>query len=136
MRESRRNQELKRALADRFGLDEKTAGAALVAIIEAVQDRLPRGARVALMSWLPECWPMLGTGGPTTTPAVRGVSALAARVEGTGVPRARAVEFVAESVRLLGERCGTPLAEAMRRKVPELAEAEQAFALGARAAAR
>ncbi len=114
-------------MAARFDLPPEIVERGLYAVVDAIHDRLPRGVRVALLSWLPECWSMLDDGAPRR-PA-RGVRELEARVVEAGVRPEQAVDFVVEMLRFLGERCGTPLAEAMRRRIPELAEADQLAAL-------
>lgn len=98
----------------------------------AIQDRLPRGVRVAFLSWMPECWTLLTEDATTMSdfPA-RGTDALKQRVIAAGVPEESALPFIAEIVRFLGERCGTPLADALRRKIPEIAAIEQHAPAGA-----
>ncbi len=126
VKESRRAQELRETLAARFDLPEDTVRDALLAVAEAIHERLPRGVRVAFLSWMPECRSLLLENAPTATDAPpRGSEALKMRVAAAGVPEDAALMFIVEIVRFLGERCGRPLADALRRKIPEIAAIEQ-----------
>ncbi|UCF67157.1 MAG: hypothetical protein JSV80_15480 [Acidobacteriota bacterium] len=123
MNRSRRSVELRKNLADQFGIDEATAGNGVKALIGAIQDRLPASLEVSLVSWVPEAWGLL-VGAETVTGA-RGVAAIAERLECAGIPRTHIVAFIAAIVGFLEQRMGTPLATALRRRIPELASFEE-----------
>lgn len=124
-KDSRRARELLTALAERFDLSEAQARAAVVAVASAIEDRLPRGVRAAFLSWMPQSWSLLRPELSGAKSPIRGVNELKERVVAAGVPGDCALPFVAEMVRFLAERCGRPLAEALRRKIPEIASIEQ-----------
>ena len=126
VRESKRARELRTTLADKFAISPEVVNRAAVAFVTAVHDRLPRGTKVALLSWVPDCMTLLiGPDQASTETPARGVEEIKARITAAGVPPEVAVAFVIELVRFLGDRCGTPISEGLRKKIPELAALEQ-----------
>ncbi len=121
-KDSRRSREVRADVADRLQLDPEAVSGGLVAFLGSVHARLPRGTAVALVSWLPEAWTLLGT--QASAPA-RGAAAFRARVIEAGVPEDKAGAFIVEVLRVVGERVGTPIADALRKRIPELAEIER-----------
>lgn len=134
-KDSRRAREVRTLLAERLNLAPDAVSRAVVAFLDGVEGRLPRGTAVALLSWLPQSWALLAKehrGG-----MVRGGPALRARVVEAGIPSTQSGAFICELLRVIGERVGTPLAEQLKRRVPELAQIERetiAEAGGARSA--
>ncbi len=118
---SRRSQLLRSHLAGRFRIDEDAASRGLVALVGALRGRLPKPVEISLASWLPESWQIVSArdGMPV---AARGSEEIKQRVEEAGVPGPEAAAFVMEVVRYLGDHCGAPLAEAIRRRIPELVQ--------------
>ncbi len=124
---SSRSRELRKHLAERFDLDPGTVSAALMTLVGAIHDRLPRSVEVSLVSWIPETWGFLQEDGRELFgSAVRGEAAIEERLVAAGLRQDQAAAFAAELVAFLERRCGRALAEAMRRRVPELASFEQA----------
>ncbi len=123
---SRRSRELRAHLAERFGIEEMVVSAALMTLIGSIHDRLSRSVEVSLVSWIPETWGFLSEDGRELFGnAVRGTDALRERVESAGIPLEQVAPFIAALLQFLEQRCGRPLAEQMRRKVPEFAEFER-----------
>ncbi len=121
---SKRSRELRQHLAARFQLEESVISAALMMLIGSIHDRLSRAVEVSLVSWIPETWGLLHNDGRDLFGAgVRGVEAIKARVVAAGVPEAGA--FVAELMTFIERRCGRPLAESIRRRIPEFVEIEK-----------
>jgi hypothetical protein len=126
VRESKRARELRETLAEKFAISPEVVNKAAVAFVTAVHDRLPRGTKVALLSWVPDCMMLLmGSEQSSAEPPARGIDGIKARIAAAGVPDEVALRFVVELVRFLGDRCGTPIADGLRKKIPELAELEQ-----------
>jgi hypothetical protein len=123
---SHRAQRLRADLAQRFGLDEEAVSRGLVALVEAIRARLPRPVEIALASWVPESWCVVAEapGGSLST-AARGADEIKRRVAEAGIPFEVAGPFVVEIVSYLGEHCGSPLATALHRRVPEFALLER-----------
>ncbi|MDQ7006460.1 MAG: hypothetical protein Q9Q40_04450 [Acidobacteriota bacterium] len=122
---SSRSRELRKHLAERFDLDEATVSAALMTLVGAIHERLPHSVEVSLVSWIPETWGFLQEGGRELFGAsVRGEEAIEERLVAAGLRADQAAAFVAEWVAFLERRCGRSLAEALRRRVPELARFE------------
>lgn len=117
-----RARELRAALAAQLELEPDTVGNALVAFLGGVHTRLPHGTAVALVSWLPEAWALLAS---RPVRGARGSEALRACVAEAGVPADKADAFICEVLRMIGERVGTPIADALRKRLPELAEIER-----------
>jgi hypothetical protein len=127
-RESRRARELREQLAERLGLSEPVVGKALLVFMSGINDRLPRGTTVALCSWVPETWKLIsGHDDFSNKPhPLRGADAIRTALAAVGVPGESAFRFVTDLVQFLGQRCGTPISDTLRRKVPEIAEMERA----------
>jgi hypothetical protein len=121
-KDSRRSQEVRADLAARLKLDADAVSRALVAFLGCIHARLPRGTAVALVSWLPEAWALLGA--QAAQPA-RGAAAFRARVVEAGIPDEQSGIFIVEVLRVIGERVGTPIAETLRKRIPELVEIER-----------
>ncbi len=121
---SRRSQQLRRMLAERFDLGEEVVSAGLVVAVEAIRDRIPRAAEISLISWIPEAWFILGggegTAGTCSACPCRGKEALIGRLAKVGVPEESGLEFVATLIAFIGDRCGSALARSIRRRVPEI----------------
>jgi hypothetical protein len=123
---SYRVQQLRADLAKRFRLDEAAVSQGLVALVEAIRARLPRAVEVSLASWVPESWVVIAEAPEGIRPvAARSADEIKRRVAEAGVPFEVAGPFVVEVVRYLGDRCGSPLATALHRRVPEFAQLEQ-----------
>jgi len=123
---SHRAQQLRADLAQRFELDEEAVSQGLVALVEAIRGRLPRPVEVSLASWVPEAWSVVAEGPAASgLTAARGAEEIKRRVADAGVPYRVAGPFVVEVVRYLGDRCGSPLATALHRRVPEFSVLEQ-----------
>lgn len=123
---SHRAQRLRADLGQRFGLDEEAVSQGLVALVESIRGRLPRPVEISLASWVPEAWAVVSEG-PSASglTAARGAEEIKRRVADAGVPYEMAGPFVVEVVRYLGDRCGSPLATALHRRVPELSLLER-----------
>lgn len=121
---SRRAQELQARLTEKFQLSPALVDQGIQAIASCIQGRLPVATQVSLFSWLPFGWEALTTSSPGTREMTRGVEALRERLVEAGVPEDIAVPFAAELLAFIGERCGRPLADSIRRRVPELAAAQ------------
>ncbi len=122
-RESRRAAELREALVGATGLDVERVSAGLVALAEAIRHRFPPAVEVALFSWVPECWALATR--PRNRDAahqVRGRGALVRWMVEAGLPEATVEPFLATFIRHVARRCGTPLADHVVRRVPELGE--------------
>jgi len=122
-RESRRATELRSALAEATGLDEERVSAGLVALAEAIRDRFSPAIEVSLFSWVPECWSLATR--PRNRDAahqVRGREALIRTLVEAGLPAGVVEAFLATFIRHVARRCGTPLADQVIRRVPELGE--------------
>jgi len=127
---SSRSKELRKHLAKRFDLDEGTVSAALMALVGAIHERLPRSVEVSLVSWIPETWGFLQEDGRELFGAsVRGEAAIEERLVAAGLREDQAAAFAAELVTFLERRCGRALADALRRRVPELARFEAAVSV-------
>ncbi len=127
---SKRSRELRKHLGELFVLDEGVVSAALMLFIGSIHDRLSRSVEVSLVSWIPETWGFLNKDGRDLFgDGVRGVEALEERVEAAGIPAKRVGAFISELMAFLDRRCGRPLADSMRRKIPEIAEIERNHSL-------
>ena len=127
---SSRSKELRKHLAKRFDLDEGTVSAALMALVGAIHERLPRSVEVSLVSWIPETWGFLQEDGRELFGAsVRGEAAIEERLVAAGLREDQAAAFAAELVTFLERRCGRALADALRRRVPELTRFEAAVSV-------
>jgi hypothetical protein len=123
---SQRAQQLRVDLARRFDLDEEAVSRGLVALVAAIRPRLPRPVEISLASWVPESWAVVAAaGGANGLTAARGADEIKRRVAEAGVPFEVAGPFVVEVVRYLADRCGSPLAAALHRRVPEFSLLEQ-----------
>jgi len=123
---SHRAQQLRADLVARFGLDDEVVSQGLVALVAAIRGRLPRPVEISLASWVPEAWRVVvDAPGASGLTAARGAEEIKRRVAAAGVPYAVAGPFVVEVVRYLGDRCGSPLATALHRRVPEFALLER-----------
>lgn len=121
-----RAQQLRSDLAQRFRLEEEVVSQGLVALVSAIRARLPRPVEIALASWVPEAWSVVATPmGASGLMAARGAEEIKRRVAEAGVPYSAAGPFVVEVVRHLGNRCGSPLATALHRRVPEFSLIER-----------
>ena len=123
---SNRAQQLRAELGRRFGLDEQAVSQGLVALVESIRGRLPRPVEISLASWVPEAWGVVADGPAASgVTAARGAEEIKRRVADAGIPYDVAGPFVVEVVRFLGDRCGSPLATALHRRVPEFSLLEQ-----------
>ncbi len=123
---SSRAQQLRAELVARFGLDEEEVSKGLVALVAAIRGRLPRPVEISLASWVPEAWRVVADA-PCASglTAARGAEEIKCRVAAAGIPYRVAGPFVVAAVRFLGDHCGSPLATALHRRVPEFALLEQ-----------
>ncbi len=122
-RESRRAAELREALAAATGLTPEGVTAGLVALAEAIRHRFPPAIEVSLFSWVPECWALATR--PRNRDAahqVRGREALVRWMVDAGLPDDAVEAFLRTFIRHVARRCGTPLADHVVRRVPELGE--------------
>lgn len=117
---STRPPELRRLLSDRFELDDDQASEVLQALIGAIHDRLGRGLQTCLISWIPETWPFLRGQAGDRAAVARGEAQITQRLEDAGLPPELAPSLVETVLDFLESRCGRPLGEAVRRRVPEL----------------
>lgn len=118
---SKRSQQLRSHLVERFGVDEESVSRGLVALVGAIRSRLPKPVEISLASWVPESWQVVsGSARTSAIASARGAEEIKRRVAEAGIPREDAAAFVVEVVRFLGDRCGAPLAEAIERRIPEL----------------
>jgi len=122
-RESRRAVELREALGEATVLAPADVTAGLVALAEAIRHRFSPAIEVALFSWVPECW-VLATRPRNRDAAhqVRGREALVRWMVDAGMPEGVVEPFLATFMRHVSRRCGTPLADQVVRRVPELEE--------------
>jgi hypothetical protein len=118
--DSKRSTELRRLLCERLQLDESQVSDVLRALIGAIHDRLGRGLQACLISWIPETWLFLASRGAVQGLGARGETAIVEKLVDAGLPAEDAPELVATLLGFLESRCGRPLSEAVRRRVPEL----------------
>ncbi len=118
---------MREQLAGRLGIPEAVVGKALLVFLKGIHDRLPRATSVALCSWVPESWTLISAHEDFTTRArpLRGAPEMKSALVAAGVPEDAAFRFVIELVQFVGQRCGTPISDTLRRKVPEIAEIER-----------
>lgn len=117
---SRRSQELRTTIATRFDLDDSKTSEVLHAFIGAIHDRLGRGLQACLISWIPEAWPFLSGTARARDMVARGESQITERLVEAGFPAEHVPELIGAVLAFLESRCGRPLSEAVRRRVPEL----------------
>ena len=117
---SKRSQELRTTIAMRFELDESRTSEVLHAFIGAIHDRLGRGLQACLISWIPEAWPFLSGTARARDMVARGEAQITERLVEAGFPAERVPELIGTVLVFLESRCGRPLSEAVRRRVPEL----------------
>lgn len=123
---SHRAQQLRSDLARRFALGEDAVSQGLVALVDAIRGRLPRPVEISLASWVPEAWEVVAEGpGAGRLASARGAEEIKRRLADAGIPYEVAGPFVVEVVRYLGDHCGSPLATALHRRVPEFALLER-----------
>ena len=109
-------------LAHLFDMPETDVSAALAHLVGAMLPRLSPANQASLASWIPEGWTALVEG---SARGARGADEFKTRLADAGVPGELTARFAAEFVRLVGERCGAPLATAIRRRIPEIEQLER-----------
>lgn len=119
-----RSGEMRRYLAQEFGITEQQASNALVALVDFMRPRLSTGVRVCLASWIPEALPLLTRPVPVVNRFAQEPDKLRQSVVQAGIPAGLADHFIFRSFEFLDQRMGTPLVREIRRRVPELAVLE------------
>jgi hypothetical protein len=117
---SDRSKELRTTIATRFELNDARTSEVLHAFIGAIHDRLGRGLQACLISWIPEAWPFLSGTAQARDMVARGEAQITERIVDAGFPAEKVPELIGTVLGFLESRCGRPLSDAVRRRVPEL----------------
>ncbi len=117
----KRSSELKRKLAARFCLPESVVNDGLVALMESIRGRLPMGVEVCLASWFPQSGQLVSrTKRRAVSSEPMNPDEIKRIVVDAGIPERVARQFIAAVFEFIEDRLGTPLVQAIRRKIPEL----------------